>query len=72
MHDDRKDPMECCLDYVQAVNSNISAFLRDKSKAMNITLENVQADFKEFWQLIGAQGDYAAATKELQVAYNQS
>lgn len=64
------DPIEVSLDYCDTVNSNIEAFLKDKTRKMSFSLENAQEDFRRFWSLIGAEGDLAAALKEWEITYN--
>lgn len=64
------DVMAVCLDYVDTVNANIAAFLRDKSHTMLFQLEQAHEDFPRFWEFIGAQGDYAGALAEWDTAYN--
>ncbi len=60
------------LDYIESVTENIHHFLKDKNNKMNFQLENAQNDFKLFWELIAAQGDFQAAIKEWDVFYNAS
>jgi len=64
--------MSVCLDYYDTVNSNIELFLKDKSRKMTFQLENARQDFPKFWNLIGAEGDMAAALAEFNTAYNAS
>ena len=64
------DPMTVALDYINTINSNIELFLRDKTKTMEIHLENIQQDFTAFWKFIGAEGDIDAALAEFDVNYN--
>lgn len=66
------DPMEVCLDYVNTVNSNIAAFLRDKSQTMTFHLEQADADFRVFWERTGAEGDLDAALAQWQQRHNAS
>jgi hypothetical protein len=65
-------PIDVCLDYCDTINSNIEAFLVNKTHKMNFALENAIEDFKTFWQLIGAEGDLDAAIQEWEVPYNAS
>jgi len=58
------------LDYVDTVNENIRQFLRDKTRAITFELESVTDRFHEFWDMIDAEGDYAAAVAEFQVRHN--
>lgn len=65
-------PIDISSDYFETVTSNIEFFLKDKTKQMTFTLENSQADFREFWNRIGAEGDFDAALSEFAVNYNAS
>lgn len=65
-------PVEVCLDYCDTINTNIELFLRDKTRKMVFRMENGRADFERFWDLIGAEGDKAAAVAEWDVAHNPS
>lgn len=69
---DDGDPMSVSLDYCDTVNSNIELFLKDKSKKMTITLENIEQGFTEFWNMINAEGDLNAALAEFNTKYNAS
>ena len=66
------DRMRVCMDYCETVNSNIELFLANKTKKMTFLLENATQDFAAFWDMIGAEGDRAAATAEWNVAHNSS
>ncbi len=73
MHEKHKLPAhEIATDYIATVESNIKHFLKDKSSAMNISLETIKTDFVEFWNNINAQGDLSKALKELDINYNAS
>ena len=65
-------PLDVCLDYCDTVNSNISLFLRDKTRKMDFRMENGREDFKRFWDMIGAQGNLEAALAEWDVPHNPS
>lgn len=66
------DPLRLCLDYCETVNANIEAFLRDKTKKAHVSLEHAKEDFANFWRLIRAEGDLAAALAEWDHVYNAS
>ncbi len=66
------DPLILALDYLETVEANIRLFLRDKSRVMEARLENLEADFRRFWEAIGAEGDLEAALAELKVRHNAS
>jgi hypothetical protein len=63
---------ELCLDYCKTVNSNIELFLKDKPLKMDFALENAENDFTQFWQRIGAEGDFQRALAEWKVSHNSS
>ncbi|HKK87290.1 MAG TPA: hypothetical protein VJ917_00485 [Saprospiraceae bacterium] len=60
------------LHYVKTVNSNIEAFLKDKPHKMTVWLENIESDFRNFWDAIGAEGDYEKAIACWDKKYNAS
>jgi hypothetical protein len=70
--DAHHEPIDVCLDYCRTVNSNIEAFLQDKSNTLTVTLENAKEGFREFWTQIGAEGELDAALHEWDVCYNAS
>lgn len=59
-------------DYVDTVNSNITHFLKDKTRKMNFQLENAPHDFELFFESIGAEGDLTSSLAEWQTTYNAS
>ena len=68
----RHDRLAVCLDYCDTINSNIECFLKDKSHTLTMTLENAKADFRVFWQQVGARGNLEAALAEWDVRHNPS
>lgn len=58
--------------YVQMVTANLHAFLKDKPRVQNISLESAREGFREFWDRIGATGDLEAALAEWDVRHNAS
>jgi hypothetical protein len=60
------------IDYMDTVDENIKMFLKDKPNQMNFSLENAKADFRIFWDRIGAQGDKEKALKEWDIKHNAS
>jgi hypothetical protein len=64
------DPMSVSLDYCNTINSNIELFLKDKSRKITITLENIDQGFAEFWELINAEGNINAALAEFNIKHN--
>jgi hypothetical protein len=59
------EPVDMCLDYCETVNSNIEAFLKDKTRKLTFNLENAKEDYRRFWEL-------DAALAEWDVNYNAS
>ncbi len=57
--------------YVDTVEANIGAFLRDKDHLV-CDLATAEADFASFWAWIGAQGDRDAALSEWSTRHNAS
>ncbi len=64
--------LEFALDYLDTVEANIRAFLRDKPHRIEFRLEHAAEDFARFWDWIGAEGDLDAALAEWQRRYNAS
>ena len=60
------------LDYCDTIHSNIELFLRDKPHKMDFAIENARQDFRQFWELIKAEGDLDAALSEFDQHYNAS
>jgi hypothetical protein len=60
------------LDYCDTVTTNIELFLRDKTRKMTVTLEELKDGFCTFWDRIGAQGDLTEALATLEVRHNAS
>ena len=67
----RHDDFQVCLDYVDTVNANIRAFLRDKDH-IDFPMEQSLEWFRHFWARIGAKGDYSKAYMEWGVRHNAS
>lgn len=63
---------EVCLDYIEAVNTNINHFLKDKPKQIQIDLSDIKAGFEKFWQDIKAEGDMSLALSEFDKRHNKS
>ena len=59
-------------DYIDTVNSNIEHFLKDKMHTMRFHLEHAKEHFREFWKLIGAEGDMQLSINEWDTRYNES
>lgn len=64
------DRKELCRDYYDTVTSNIDLFLKDKPRKMTMRLETIGADFRTFWDAIGASGNLDAALDELAIKHN--
>lgn len=69
---DKEQKVQICKDYVETVTMNIDFFLKDKSKVLEIYIENIKDDFPKFWEAIGAEGDMDEALKTFDVKYNAS
>lgn len=63
---------DMALDYINTVEANIALFLKDKTNKLAFSLENSKADFVDFWQRIGAEGDLERALMEWDTRYNDS
>ncbi len=66
------EALDVARDLVKTVNANIRLFLKDKTRKMDFRLETAAKDFREFWERIGALGDWEKAVAEWEVHYNQS
>jgi len=64
------DPLMVSRDLYRTINANIDLFLKDKTRKIEVNLETFPADFKRFWEFIGAQGDLDAALAEYGVRHN--
>jgi hypothetical protein len=64
--------LDFVLDMVDTVNSNIQTFLRDKSNWMPFRLETAPADFRTFWERVGAEGNLEAALGEWNHRHNRT
>jgi hypothetical protein len=69
--DPEVDRMAMAHDYLATVNGNIEFFLRDKSRTLQIHIENAVETFPEFWEGIGAEGDLDAALAELETKQHE-
>lgn len=63
-------PYDVCVDMIQTVDANISAFLADKPRKMDFDLETAQRDWVTFWNAIEAEGDFDASMTEWRVPHN--
>jgi hypothetical protein len=64
------DPVAVARDYCDTVNTNIAAFLKDKTHQMEFRLEHAKQDFVTFCGAIRAQVDMAAALSEFDEKHN--
>ena len=55
------EPYDVCVDMIQTVDANISAFLADKPRKMDFQMESAERDWPVFWNAIGAEGDFEAS-----------
>ena len=73
MQEEQSDSaLELAQDYIETIESNITLFLKDKTHTLEFSLENAEQDFKRFWKLINAKGDFEAALSEWNTSYNAS
>jgi len=68
----KAEKYEICLDYVDAVNTNIELFLKDKPQQITIDLNDIETGFKKFWKDIKAEGDLNLARSEFEKKHNKS
>lgn len=61
---------DICVDLVQTIDANITAFLADKPLKMDFDLEAAERDWVTFWKRIGAEGDLEASLAEWLVPHN--
>ena len=67
------EPMRIAMDYCHTVNSNIEAFLKDKSRVMNFQIKLADLYFPMFCGFINAQvDDMRSAIKHFEKRYNAS
>lgn len=64
------EPYDICLDLVQTIDANITAFLADKPNKMDFDLESAERDWVTFWNAIGATGNLQASLAEWRVPHN--
>tara|TARA_R110000850_G_scaffold185145_1_gene310909 strand:+ start:3538 stop:4089 length:552 start_codon:yes stop_codon:yes gene_type:complete len=58
-------------DYVHTVNKNIDFFLKSKTKKIVFDLDlDPKGQFKDFWELIGAEGNIQPALAEFDITHN--
>lgn len=67
---DKQQRLDVAKMYVDTVTDNIDFFLRNKTKVLEMNLETIKADFEQFWDLIGAEGDKVAALAEFDIKHN--
>lgn len=61
------EPVNLMLDTMTA---NIEAFLKDKTRVINVDIESPHSGFNEMWDRAGAIGDRTAALAEFDQRYN--
>lgn len=58
---------------IDTVYANVDLFLRDKSKVVDVTIDDDPADgFETAWTMLGCTGDLDAARAELDVRHNRT
>ncbi|MFO7756792.1 MAG: hypothetical protein R6V34_12510 [Bacteroidales bacterium] len=68
----KQQRLAACYNYIDTVNANVEHFMSGKSRTITINLENIYDDFKEFWDIIGAEGNLDNALKEFSIKHNPS
>ena len=63
--------LRVCFDYVDTVNANIEEFVRHRPHVESDRLESLAEDFVRLWDRIDAEGDQAAAIRELAKRHNR-
>ncbi len=66
----QQERYQIAVDYIDTVTDNVEFFLQNKTRKMEFHLEHYQEGFKQFWELIGAQGDYDQALSEFSKVHN--
>jgi len=61
--------IDLAYDYIDTVDSNIAMFLRDK-QFMRFDLEHARRDFSDFWERVGAEGDFERCLEEFSQNHN--
>lgn len=59
------------LDYVRKTNKNIELFLKDKKNKLTINIETISEQYQDFWELIGAKGDFDASIHSFDIKHNK-
>jgi len=67
-----KDPLAMCYDYIDAMTSNIEAFLRDKTNVFRMRMEEHAKEFPAFLEWISAEGNIDLSILEWRTAHNRS
>lgn len=67
-----RDRLAFCIDYCETVNANVAFFLRSKTHVLRFSLERAVSDWRQFWNWIGAEGDFNASVGEWQTKHNHS
>lgn len=65
-------PIESARAMVRQIEDNIGLFLRDKTKVVEVWIENPYEPFARFWEQVGAMGDFQRATAEFGTRHNRS
>ena len=58
-------------DYVVTAQKNIEYFLQNKRDKITVRLENIENDYRIFWEAIGAEGNIDLAMEELRIVHNK-
>lgn len=66
-----QERLEACLQYVDTVNANIRQFLKDKTRVVEVTLEEIEYGFRKLCKVVGVDPS-REAIDQLKVAHNRS
>lgn len=61
---------QACADYYDSTNRMIGELLDPLSRSRTMHLEMLRDEWDDFWQWIGAEGDYGPAVAELTIKHN--
>lgn len=68
--EDDLDNLKVATDLCETITANIELFLKDKSKRMELWIEQASEQFTTFWRAIAAEGNLQAALAEWGQHYN--
>lgn len=62
---------DAALEMVETATANIRHFLKDKTRVAHVRLEYAEADFRVFWDQVGAEGSLDGALAEWSTHHNK-